>query len=120
MWTYSQHSGLLSREVVHFSGGYSGHLEGLNNPDMQHVAGVGPIPRGTYTITHPFTSDSTGPYSMRLIPAPGNVMFGRSAFLIHGDNRLGNHSASHGCIIEAHAIRVPIWESGDRLLSVIV
>jgi hypothetical protein len=45
---------------------------------------------------------------MRLEPDPTNEMFGRGDFLIHGDNSEGNFSASEGCIILAHDVRVKI------------
>jgi hypothetical protein len=45
-------------------------------------------------------------------------MFGRSGFLIHGDNAEMNHTASDGCIILSHDIREQIDESEDRVLIV--
>lgn len=36
---------------------------------------------------------------MFLEPFQSNDMMGRSGFFIHGDNRYGNRTASHGCII---------------------
>jgi hypothetical protein len=48
MWKYVQSSGAMiapDGEILRV--GYSGRvLDGKNNPDMQHVRNVGPIPRG--------------------------------------------------------------------------
>ena len=88
--------------------GYSGNGEGLNNPEMQQVKGVGPIPQGVYTIEPPHADPVVGPVAMRLQPAAGNEMFGRGDFLIHGDNADLDHSASEGCIVLPYDARVEI------------
>jgi hypothetical protein len=46
-------------------------------------------------------------------------MEGRDGFLIHGDNKLGNRSASHGCIILDRVTRQKIADSKDRHLIVV-
>jgi RHS repeat-associated protein len=83
---------------------YSGRGEGRDNPNMQHVPDIGPIPRGTWTIgTH--EERGTGPITLPLTPQQGNDVFNTernpSSFLMHGDSidptRYG--SASRGCII---------------------
>ncbi|WP_435948226.1 hypothetical protein [Dryocola sp. BD586] len=81
---------------------------------------MGPLPRGNYTITgNPFTYPHTGQYSIRQRPAPGNIMYGRSGFLIHGDSRQNPGAAANGCIILPLHIRQMIGDSGDRQLEVI-
>ncbi len=55
---------------------------------------------------------------MRLTPAPGTDTFGRSAFLIHGDNAKKDKSASEGCIILGPALRQQIAESKIKRLVV--
>ena len=118
MWTYSQGTGRLTDKngkVV--ATGYSGKGQGKNNCDMQHVKNVGPIPRGLYTIEEPRRSEKVGPFAMDLTPYPKNEMHGRSAFLIHGDNRDG--TASEGCIILPRKVRNLIWDSDDRILLVV-
>ena len=77
--------------------GYAGNGAGLNNPAAQNQPNVGPLPQGDYTVGG-FTR-RRGPQTRPLTPAPGNSMFGRSAFLIHGDNRARNNTASEGCVI---------------------
>jgi len=72
--------------------GYAGAVACRNNPAMEHVRNCGPLPHGTYTM------EDAGHYitkvTIRLYPAPGNEMYGRSGFLIHGDNE--EHTASKG------------------------
>lgn len=122
MWTYSQRSGELkdSRGNV-IAVGYSGNGEGLNNPTMQKVIGTGPIPVGLWRIGKPYDSPKTiGPYALPLTPAAGTNTWGRSAFRVHGDNKKGDHSASHGCIILPRVIRERIYNSGDLELQVTV
>jgi RHS repeat-associated protein len=99
--------------------GYAGHGQGLNNPNLQNVPNVGPIPQGTYTIGPAHNNPHTGPDSMNLTPDPNNNMAGRDAFLMHGDNGRGDHSASNGCIIMPHAVRNQVDANDDRTLVVV-
>jgi hypothetical protein len=48
---------------------------------------------------------------------PLTETFGRSALMIHGDNRTG--TASEGCIILPRRVRHIIWDSGERKLKVV-
>lgn len=100
--------------------GYSGHLEGANNPDKQAQPNVGPIPEGTYVIGPAHESPHTGPFAMCLTPTPDTNTFGRSDFEIHGDlvSAPGLRLASHGCIILARPIRERINSVADRTLRV--
>jgi hypothetical protein len=118
-WRYVQRTGALSHDGVPIAVGYSGHGDGCNNPDLQAVPNVGPIPAGRYTIGPAFHHPLCGPVSMRLTPAPDDEMFGRSGFLIHGDNAALNHTASDGCIVLDHPRRVMIAASDDRDLVVV-
>jgi hypothetical protein len=77
--------------------GYAGRGIGRNNPDCQSIQNVGPLPRNMYAVSAPFDSGSHGPVCFRLTPVGGGSMYGRSGFLIHGDNVRGD--ASKGCII---------------------
>ena len=100
--------------------GYAGRYPGLNNPAMQDVQDVGPLPQGTYRMADLIDSSRTGLSTIILVADPGNEMFGRSGFRIHGDNPQHNHTASDGCIVAGIAVtRKAIWESGDRTLEVI-
>lgn len=105
MWTYEQRTGRLFRDGVHVGTGYSGHDKGKNDPDLQHVPRVGPIPVGFYEIGEPFDSSSHGPYVMRLNPHEENEMYGRDGFLMHGDSKLMPGTASLGCIVQSRDVR---------------
>lgn len=117
-WTYSQTTGRLSHDGALIGIGYSGRDAGKNNPAAQTQEGVGPIPRGTYTIGAPFTHPHTGIYSMRLTAEGGTNTFGRSGFLMHGDSVDHPGQASDGCIVQNLTVRHQVWTSGDRTLVV--
>lgn len=118
MWTWDQSAGLLTRAGKSWRG-YSGAARGKNNPAMQAAMGIGPIPRGRWTITGCRNSPNTGPRTLILMPDAGTETFGRSEFRIHGDSIARPGTASHGCIILPRAVRDAIWASGDRALEVI-
>jgi RHS repeat-associated protein len=128
--TYSQSTGELvcrneeGETMSHI--GYSGSPEGLNNPDMQHVANTGPIPRGNYKIEDCYTGeqfrkfgpDSRHDPALTLTPHRTNDMGGRNGFLIHEGNRSGRQTASEGCIIMPKWFRQWIQENGGGQLIV--
>ncbi|PLZ00607.1 DUF2778 domain-containing protein [Burkholderia sp. WAC0059] len=118
-WTYHQSSARLLHNGVYVDSGYSGHGIGRDNPTMQSVPNIGPIPRGTYRIGAPFTHPHAGEYSMRLTPVNGTNTFGRDGFMIHGDSIKHPGQASNGCVIEVPLTRHKIWSSGDHILEVI-
>lgn len=122
-WIYKQSNGELLREqnslLVPVGRGYSGHGNGLNNPELQDIPQVGPIPRGNWTIGFPHWSARVGPFAMTLFPSPETKLFGRSDFLIHGDNHHRDQSASRGCVILNRVLREAIHASGDTALEVI-
>ena len=121
MWTYEQKTGRMLHDGVLVWVGYSGHGEGKNNPDMQHIPNVGPIPVGRYRIIKPpFNHSLRGPHCLRLEPLPGNQMFGRNGFLIHGDSTKAPGTASHGCICKSPlSARKIISEHEDCELEVV-
>lgn len=116
MWTYAQSTGELLKDGEFQGTGYSGAGEGRNNPAMQAVPMVGPIPQGVYTIGPAYKDPHLGPVVMHLDPQPGTDDLGRSLFRIHGDN--ARHDASEGCVIIGPAIRAEIAASADRDLTV--
>jgi len=122
MWTYKQSTG----QMLHFGNevgiGYSGNTSGLNNPDAQDEHMVGPAPQGFYTIGAAENHPRLGPLAMPLEPHSSNQMFGRSGFFIHGDNAAMDHTASDGCLIFSHEIRLMISQlvaNGDDSLNII-
>jgi hypothetical protein len=119
-WSYAQKTGEIQQDGKHVSTGYSGASEGKNNPAMENVPNVGPIPRGDWTIAGPpVDSKDHGPYVLKLNPAPSTETHGRSGFLMHGDSKEHPGSASHGCVILPRAVREEVWQSGDRELEVV-
>lgn len=125
MWVWDQSAGELRHNGQLISKGYSGKGRGKNNPSMQHVQGVGPIPRGRYKMVRIYDSANVGPRTIALDAVdtkPGDDIHqptGRSAFRIHGDSIKAPGTASRGCIILPRAIRLKIWASGDRDLEVV-
>lgn len=130
MWGFEQSTGWwYTPESARLSQGYSGHGLGRNNPEMESVADVGPIPVGLYTIQ--LITDAAGqPIAhkdakgttlaapvMRLIPDADNEMYGRTDFLCHGNN--ATNDASLGCAIADHDTRVTISTSTDNRLQVV-
>jgi len=120
MWRYQQSTGELTEPSGSaLAKGWAGHGEGLNNPAMQSDPDIGPLPAGNYTIGEPHDSPHTGPFTMDLMPAPENQMFGRSEFRIHGAAEEHPELSSDGCIILPRPVRENIWQSGDREIEVI-
>jgi lipoprotein-anchoring transpeptidase ErfK/SrfK len=117
-WTYHQSTGQIEHDGRAVGLGYSGHGDGLNNPDMEEVHDVGPIPAGSWNIGDPEDSPKLGPEAIPLDPV-GHDAHGRTGFFIHGDNMQMNHTASDGCIILARSIRDQIVNDGDRDLAVV-
>lgn len=98
---YAQSSGTLSLcngdFACPFAAGYAGRAIGRDNPDMDHVKNIGPLPRGVYSmrvVEHPrFAAPA-----IQLVQTDGEG-HGRSGFFIHGDNAKADYSASSGCIV---------------------
>lgn len=118
-WTYSQRTGLLTRGSVTLHGAYSGHDVGRNNPGLQRLPSVGPIPQGTYLVGLPHHSSTVGRYAMSLTPQSGTNTFGRTALMLHGDNPAHPGESSTGCIVAPLVVRQHIWASGDHLINVV-
>lgn len=113
MATYSQSTGRFTTSDGTSYSGYSGNGKGLNNAREESTPFVGPIPKGEYTVRS--SNTSKGPTTLVLTPAELNTMYGRSGFLIHGDNSKGDHSASQGCIIVGPEARKKI-SIGDLIV----
>jgi RHS repeat-associated protein len=120
---YHQSTGVIrctdneTGEVVAQGTGYAGFGQGVNNPAMQGVENTGPLPQGAYTIGSP--NRRRGPLTLPLTPKPGTDLLGRpGGFLIHGDNRNQNQTASHGCIIQSRDVRQAIADCDGGDLNV--
>ena len=99
--------------------GYSGAGAGKNNPSLENVVDIGPIPSGIYRIGDPQWHPLLGEYAIPLTPDVANDMFGRSDFWLHGDSDIHPGAASKGCPVLALAYREAIVKSGDRGLEVV-
>lgn len=118
MWTYIQKTGEFLHECEHVGFGYAGRDDGKNNPEMQSVKGIGPLPVGIYHAEPPAAHPTVGRYAIHLIPDPGNEMYGRSSFFLHGDSSEHPGLASHGCIVQSRLTREAFWDSGDHMIRV--
>ena len=125
MFIYSQSTGKFSRASGEVLGtGYSGHGEGKNNPAMQDVVAVGPIPRGYWRLGTSYHSVRTGPVTIPLLKLDDKPSddqdqeTGRSAFRIHGDSAKAPGEASRGCIILPRPLRETIAHAPDEILWV--
>lgn len=115
---------------VQYTGCYSGGgpnalVEYRDNPLAESTPDLGPIPRGWYTLellNDGGDYENKGKLVFKLVPDEGNQMYGRGGFLIHGDNAAMNFTASDGCIITPHDLRLLIlaaYHAGDNRLQVI-
>lgn len=119
MIQYKISTGELTREGRPVGAGYSGAPDAKNDPTKCGVRDHGPIPPGFYAIGQPHDSPSHGPFVLPLTPHPDNEMYERSAFLMHGDEKLHPGFASHGCIIMPRSVRETVNRLSDRDLEVV-
>ena len=119
MWIYEQTNGHLWRNGKQVATGYSGFGAGKNNPVMESVKGVGPIPVGLWFIGRATSSPASGPVTIKLQPGFDTETYARSGFEIHGDSKEHAGCASHGCIILPHEAREQIVKSDELALTVL-
>jgi hypothetical protein len=106
VWVYHQSSGALHSDGQLIATGYAGTAEGRNNPAMEMVRSIGPLPAGLYAIRPAIDRHPTmGPRVIPLVPVNHDCL-GRNSFYVHGDN--DDHDASRGCPIFPRAIRLAI------------
>ena len=120
MYEYNQTTGELKDDGGADLGvGYSGHGLGKNNPELQYVPNVGPIPEGVYAIGEPFNSAEHGPITMQLSPIAGTLTHGRDGFFMHGDSIKHPGEASLGCVIMPRPVRQYVAAGVDKTLHVV-
>lgn len=122
-WNFSQTTGkTLDENNAFVAAGYAGRDAGKNNPAMEGVKGIGPLPHGTYTGVELFEHHPTvGAYAIRLEPDAETtvriIAYGRDpkSFFMHGDDKEHPGLASHGCIVEPRPIREKFWAGVRRI-----
>lgn len=128
MLTYSQSTGIMTRDGAVIARGFAGndsrpgvnpgHIHGFNNPDAQDVHCIGPLPQGLYNIVewqdeHP----GLGPIVAILQQVEGET-FGRDGFRIHGAAAVDPLNSSEGCIVLPYGERVALRATGETQLRV--
>lgn len=109
---YSQTSGLVTDDEGNtIAKGWAGCGIGKNQPGMQAVPSVGPLPRGIYSVSDWHNHPRLGQMVARLIQTEGEA-FGRNDFFIHGPSkdpkRFGQES--QGCIVIPRPGREKVFE----------
>ena len=127
---YSQSTGQWTRDDKFVCRGWAGNHLGKNNPEMENVHCVGPLPQGKYKLRwiDENTANMTDQAHMRklgtliaeLIPDSSNNMFGRSDFFFHGPSKdLAKYGQeSEGCIVAQRLDRLIVKNSLDLDLEV--
>ena len=123
--TYSQSTGALvdaDKGVV--AQGWAGNGEGKNNPAMQEVHGVGPLPQGRWMLGHwEAFHPGLGPLVCRLTQVEGET-YGRDGFFIHGASQVldpahGYGQESKGCLVLPRSQRELLQKTGVTHLQVV-
>lgn len=125
---YSQTSGTWSTVdddhiATPIARGWSGNHAGKNNPAMQNVPCIGPLPQGWYTRQMwEATHDHLGPMVAFLLPDGDNAMFGRGDFFIHGTARDPESygQESKGCTVLPRADRQAVKDTGLTRVKVVI
>ncbi len=114
VYTYMQCSGKVYDPEGNLMGaGYSGKGLGLNNPKMEHVPNIGPIPAGFYRVGNVIhNAGNMGKYVLPLTPEGSTVntlsALVRGGFYWHGENPATPLNSSKGCIVSLLVLRQQI------------
>jgi hypothetical protein len=133
MFTFEQITGKWRDDSGVLIGiGYSGAGVGKNNPSMEGIVDVGPIPCGNYLIKGPpFDSPKHGKFVLYLVPDADTkariIAYGRdpNTFLLHGDSIENAGTASQGCVIQDRGTREAVWaanamDNGLRVIAGVI
>jgi hypothetical protein len=119
--TFSQTTGTLTdNEGQIVATGWSGHGEGKNNPLMQSVHNVGPLPQGLYKVgvweDHPHLGHMVAHLSM-----VDGKDFGRDGFFIHGPSKDKDKygEESQGCIVVPRPDRQKVHDLNPQCVQVV-
>jgi hypothetical protein len=105
MLVYEQATGKLFDGMALLGVGYAGNFLGKNNPAMQSVPDIGPLPCGFYTVGAPTWTTHCGQEAFPLTPDARNQMYMRSGFFLHGDSLAHPGNGSDGCIVQDRSVR---------------
>jgi len=85
-------------------------VHGKNNPAMDHLKNIGPLPAGDWIVGPWHTHPTLGPICAYLVPAEGTDAKGRSGFAIHGPDRdpATYGQESRGCIATPRPTRLRV------------
>lgn len=119
MLIYDRPNGNLLRDTLRIGKCYSGSGAGLDNPKMEAVHNIGPIPAGDYRLERcspeEIATMHKGPDVYRLVALDPEKLLGRSGFMFHWDNKNQDFSGSEGCILP---LTSAVWQrihDGDML-----
>lgn len=117
---FQQSTGKFTNGTQLLAYGYAGREKGKNNPSMENVKGIGPLPAGRYFPRELFQVHPTvGKFAIRLEPDEETrkkiVSYGRDpiSFFCHGDSSEHPGLASHGCIVVLKPLREKIWAAQE-------
>ena len=94
-----------------------GHLQGRNNPRLQAVKCIGPLPQGVYRVGEWGTHSVVGQNSAPLTQIGGDS-FGRGDFFIHGPGA-DYANSSEGCIVIPHDDRMRVIALNPTTITVV-
>ena len=126
---FSQSSGIITQDngVVVTVRAFAGNnyrpdhnpdgLKGRNNPLMQDVHFIGPLPQGLYRVgewgDHPPVGQNSAPLTQI-----GGETYGRSAFFMHGPGGEDPENSSEGCIVIPHDDRLKVIALNPATITV--
>jgi hypothetical protein len=133
VWQLDYSTGFVSKDTLIVDRDtYSGKWpEGFNNPAMQNIHNVGPLPLGDWEISGPpFDDAKHGKYILRLAPKKGTETYKRTGFLWHGKPVIPEGinlllpspficTGSEGCLCSSPVTRTRVYQSGDTFLRTI-
>ena len=97
---------------------FAGNHEGLNNPAMQNVGFIGPLPQGVYSVGDWGEHGALGPNSAPLTQVSGDT-YGRNNFFCHGPGGHDPSQCSEGCIVVEAEYRQKVIDLAPDTITVV-
>ena len=94
-----------------------GHLQGRNNPRLQAVHCIGPLPTGVYRCGSWGVYPKVGKMACPLTQIAGET-YGRDGFFIHGPGEGDPANSSEGCIVVPHDDRLKVMGANPTTVTV--